>query len=524
MRRRVFVKGAAAAALVGCGSKEEAPSTIEPATSTPAEPVAEPAAADPGAELGAEPAEATPATNADWARFGESLSGDLVRPDSDRYDASRRLFDPRFDTREPQGIAYCASPSDVQRCLAFARAHGLPIAARCGGHSYGGYSSSDGLICDVGPMANVDLDGTRARIGSGAKLIDIYARLAPRRMVIPGGTCPSVGVSGLTLGGGQGVFGRKFGLTCDAVKSIQVVTADGVIRDCDAETNADLFWAHRGGGGGNFGIVTAFAFEASAVGEVTRFALPFPWDAAADVVAAWQEWGPSARDELWSKVELGARGDRRSVAIHGVFLGSENDLRAVLAPLLQQTGRPRRTRVERAPLLETMLILGGCARRTYEECHLPPEGTLGRGVRWTRSGVFHTLSTSGIEALLEGLDRTGLEGSGRVALDALGGAIGRVAPEATAFPHRRARMIAQYAAYWSRRAPATEAEANRRWIDALYDAMQSDRAGAYANYIDPVLRGWQDAYYGANLTRLRALKARFDPDGVFRFDQGISPA
>lgn len=214
MRRREWLGMVGAAVLSGCG-EEAAPRPATPAVppspsvSDPAPPAAAatPEAPPPSPEESA-PEETTPATDADWARLAEQLDGELVRPSHDRYAEAKRLFDPRFDSLRPEGVAYARSESDVQRLIAFARAHAVPFAARCGGHSYGGYSSGPGLVCDVGPMAEVSVDGTRATIGAGAKLIDIYAALAPRRRVIPGGTCPSVGVSGLTLGGGQGVFGR----------------------------------------------------------------------------------------------------------------------------------------------------------------------------------------------------------------------------------------------------------------------------------------------------------------------------
>ncbi|MEQ8458580.1 MAG: FAD-binding oxidoreductase [Sandaracinaceae bacterium] len=517
MRRRELLELLGSAALLaGCGEEDATP---------PRAPAVEEAPPPPPVERRSEPVpETRPATDADWARLAERLEGEVVRPDAERYAVARRLFDPRFDSLEPQGVAYCRSESDVQRSVAFARAHALPFAARCGGHSYGGYSSGEGLVCDVGPMSAVALDGSgaMASVGAGAKLIDIYAQLAARSLVIPGGTCPSVGISGLTLGGGQGVFGRKLGLTCDAVDAMRIVTADGVIHACDAETDADLFWASRGGGGGNFGVVTQFRFRTHHVPRITRFALPWRWGAAADVVAGWQEWGPDAPREIWSKCELGSRGADRSVAIHGVFPGDASSLAPHLDALIARVGSaPRRRRVESAALLDTMLVLGGCARRTYEECHMPPEGTLGRGMKRTRSHVVQTsLSPGGIETLLEGLDRSGLaEGSGRVGLDAVGGAINAVDPDATAFVHRRARFIAQYATYWSRRSNA--AEASERWLDQLYAAMQPHAGGAYGNYIDPRLSDWERAYYGANLPRLRAIKRRHDPDDFFRFAQSI---
>ncbi|MCB9598219.1 MAG: FAD-binding oxidoreductase [Sandaracinaceae bacterium] len=526
VQRRQFLRWLGSAAVgVGCSGRAAPPAPSEP--EPPADPDVDVA---PEVDPAPEPTAPTrPATDADWARLAEQLDGRLVRPDAPDYATARLLFDPRFDDLRPAGIAYCASESDVQRSIAFARDHGLPFAARCGGHSYGGYSSGAGLVCDVSPLSTVRVDaaGGAAVLGAGARLIDIYAGLAARGLALPGGSCPSVGIAGLTLGGGQGVLSRKLGLTCDALSSLRIVTADATIHACDAGRDDDLFWASRGGGGGNFGVATSFTFRADPVAELTRFALPWPWAAAADVIAAWQSWGPDAPDELWSKCEIGARGGAASIAVHGVYVGPPSALAPSLDALVRLVGSaPRRRSVEAAPLLESMLALGGCARRTLEECHLPPEGTLGRGIHLSRSDVFDApLPPAGITALLEAMDRGGLEeGSGRIGLDAVGGAVNRVPADATAFVHRGARFIAQYATFWGRRATPAVVEASTRWLDRLYAAARPHASGfAYQNYIDPRLSDWAHAYYGANLPRLRAIKARHDPDGLFRFAQSIAP-
>lgn len=518
MKRRELLAGVGSLVLAGCGERDRAEPAPEPEPRTepptPQPPVApEPVAAP----------EPVPVTDADWVRLRDGLQGSLVRPSDSRYAHARKLYHPRFDHLAPQGVAYAETEADVQRLIEFARTHGTPFAARCGGHSYGGYSSGAGIVCDVGPMSGVEVQGTRATIGSGAKLIDIYHHLAPRGLLLPGGTCPSVGISGLTLGGGQGVVGRKLGLTCDALRSMRMITADGTIHECSNDD--DLFWASRGGGGGNFGVATKFEFDVTPVAQLTRFALPYRWDAAKDVFAAWQEWGPDAPDEIWSKVEIGARDSRRSIAIHGVFIGAPDALEAHLDAFVRIAGRPRRRRVESASLFDTILVLGGCARRTYEECHLPPEGTLSRGVHLTRSDVFaQLLSSDAIETLLQRMDRSGMEYSGRVGIDALGGAIGRVDPSATAFVHRRARFIAQYATYWRMSASPEVVAANTEWMNRLYESMHPHAAGAYSNYIDPDLSGWEQAYYGANFERLRAIKTQHDPHRVFDFAQAIRPA
>jgi len=159
----------------------------------------------------------------------------LVRPGDAQYVTAHQLFDPRFDQILPAAIAYCASVADVQNCLAFVRQFVLPVAMRAGGHSYAGYSTTTGLVIDVTKMnaITMDVQSATAVIGAGARLIDVYASLAQHNLVLPAGSCPTVGIAGLTLGGGVGVIGRKFGLTCDSLLSAQVVTADGQVLTCD---------------------------------------------------------------------------------------------------------------------------------------------------------------------------------------------------------------------------------------------------------------------------------------------------
>ncbi|MGH9121986.1 MAG: FAD-binding oxidoreductase, partial [Acidimicrobiales bacterium] len=151
------------------------------------------------------------------------------------------LYDPRFDYLEPAAVAYCDTSDDVARCVDFATSHGITPVPRAGGHSYGGYSSGSGLVVDVSRMSSVAVGPGTATIGAGARLIDVYAALAPRGVSIPGGSCPTVGLAGLVLGGGQGVVGRTYGLTCDVLESLNLVTADGTQRRCDPATNADLY-------------------------------------------------------------------------------------------------------------------------------------------------------------------------------------------------------------------------------------------------------------------------------------------
>ena len=477
-------------------------------------------------------------TGADWSALDRNLQGTLIRPDSPQYPAARQLFDPRFDSVLPAAIAYCVSPADVQTCLTFAQRFGLLLALRAGGHSYAGYSTTTGLVLDVTRMSAVTVDpgaGT-ATVGAGARLIDVYAALAQYGLVVPAGSCPAVGIAGLTLGGGVGVLGRKFGLTCDNLLAAQVVVADGRVLTCDASHDPDLFWALRGGGGGNFGVVTSFTFQAHQVDTLSLFTLNWPWGSAAAVVDAWQAWAPQVPDELWSNCLLLATSDKRSdplVRVNGVYVG---DVAPLGSLLLQLTSRidaaPASSYVSSAGLLETMMVEAGCYGKTVGECHLPgqdPRGQVQRDTSGVKSDYFtSTLPRQAIDILVSAVasrHASSTLGEGGIGLDAYGGAINRVAADATAFVHRDALFSAQYSASWNASDPDSVVAANHSWLTDTWQAMRQYASGAsYQNYIDPDLADWQRAYYGTNLARLQRVKAAYDPGNLFHFDQSIPPA
>ncbi len=480
-------------------------------------------------------ASSSPLSSADWTALGRDLSGTLVRPGEAAYTVAKRQFDPRFDTLHPAGIAYCRDPHDVSTCLAFVRKYGVPVAARSGGHSYAGWSSSSGLIVDVTRMAGVNVSGTATTVGAGTRLIDFYNGLSAHGRVVPGGSCPTVGIAGLTLGGGVGVVSRAFGLTSDNVTSLQIVTADGLLRTCSASSNPDLFWACRGGGGGNFGVVTSFTFATHPASEIILFFLSWPWSRAARVISAWQSWAPHAPDELWSNLHLAAApgGSIPSIQVGGTYLGSVSAASALLEKLYAAAGsEPSSPFLEVSPSwLHAMLVEAGCASLTVNECHLPtqtPAGQLSRASEYAKSDFFtKPLSSQGIGTLLSGVESlqrvSGAPGgAGGIAFDALGGAVNRIAPGATAFVHRDALFQAQYTTTWPVGSASAGVARQYAWQQSFWQSMRPYASGqAYQNYIDPALTNWQQAYYGANYNRLTQVKGTYDPDRVFTFPQAV---
>ncbi len=431
-------------------------------------------------------------------------------------------------------MAYCRDPHDVSTCLAFVRKYRVPVAARCGGHSYAGWSSTSGLIVDVTRMAGVSVSGSTATVGAGTRLIDFYNGLDAHGRAVPGGSCPTVGISGLTLGGGIGVVGRAYGLTCDNVTSLQIVTADGQVRTASASTNSDLFWACRGGGGGNFGVVTSFTFTTHPAGDIILFFLSWPWSQAARVIAAWQSWAPHAPDQLWSNLHLSAAtgGSVPTIGVGGTYLGSVNEAYGQLEKLYAAAGsNPSSPFLENTTWLHAMLVEAGCASLTVNQCHLPTQvsgGQLSRSSEYAKSDFFTTpLSSRGIATMLTGVENFQQAGgapgaSGGIALDALGGAINRVAAGATAFVHRNALFDTQYTTTWPLGSASAAVARQHAWQQSFWQSMRPYASGqAYQNYIDPNLANWRQAYYGANYTRLTQVKAAYDPDRVFSFPQAV---
>ncbi len=439
-------------------------------------------------------------------RLARTLDGELVTRASPRYRTAKQLYDTRFDAIRPLAIAYCETVSDVQRCVRWCARNHVRPAARSGGHSYGGYSSvGDGLVIDVSRLDRVDASGGTARIGAGAALGDVYRRLAADGVTVPAGSCPSVGIAGLALGGGVGFSARKLGLTCDSLEALTIVTADGRARTCSAGTNPDLFWASRGGGGGNFGVVTALTLATHPVSSVTTYSATWPWPRAAAVVDAWQRFAPDAPDELFSVCRLETAPGGPRIGSSGQLFGSEATLRSLLAPLLA-AGEPTQLAVVERPYLEAVsFFAGGPGRATFAAKSDYVRGLLPR---------------AGIEILVRAIEaRQSAGGTADILLDSYGGAINRVPPAATAFVHRRERFSLQEIASWS---PGRPAGPSLAWLRALHGALRPHVSGfAYQNYIDPELTTWRHAYYGANYGRLKRVKRAVDPTNLFRFRQSI---
>jgi FAD/FMN-containing dehydrogenase len=435
------------------------------------------------------------------------------------YARDKLLIDSRFDGAHPQAIVYCESAEDVQKTVRWAQKHAIHIVPRSGGHSYAGYSTtSKGVVVDVSRLNRVRVHSGIATVGAGARLIDVYSGLTPLGLTIPAGSCPTVGIAGLALGGGVGYAGRKLGLTCDNLLGLSLVTADGKLVECSPHEHADLYWASRGGGGGNFGIATSFRFRTHAVGSVAYYQVVWPWADAARALRAWQAFAPHAPDDLFATFYLSTNGTRGPGTVPfassgGQFFGSEAALRSLLAPLVA-AGAPTRVTVGTLSYIDAVMHWAGC--HPIEQCQVVPHTRFK-----SRSDYVNApLSNAAIGTLLAGMEATQAStslGGAALIFDASGGAINRVHPNDTAFVHRNALFSIQYYSGW-----VGAGAGDLHWNRSLYAAMRPYVSGfAYQNYIDSDLKTWQHAYYGSNLRRLTRVKRKHDPHNFFRFAQSI---
>ena len=395
----------------------------------------------------------------------------------------------------------------------------MPLVARSGGHSFAGYSVNDGLVIDLSRMglASVDADSGLLRVGGGTRVGPIYDATAPFEIAIPTGTSPLVGVGGLVLGGGCAYASRALGLTLDALVETVLVTADGSVLTCNAHENADLFWACRGGGGGNFGINVSFVFQAQPVSDVTTFEASWSAKDAAAVAVAAQSVLQEGPDEFSLRLGISTQGSggRQSgenivVSLVGQMLGPASQLAPLLEPILS-AATPRHQQV---------------VERTYWEANkYLVHATSGDAFAMSSRYAEQAVPGEGIEVMVEQLRRwpgsSSPDGAG-IGMFAWGGQINRVAPEATAFCHRNSLLLASIDTSWTAADEPTLIEENLRWVRQSLSRMTPYLSTqSYQNFPDPELTDWQGSYYGANYARLVEIKQAHDPDGVFTHPQGI---
>jgi FAD/FMN-containing dehydrogenase len=446
------------------------------------------------------------------------IRGTVLTPVSDAYDAARRIQNGMID-RRPALIVQCSGTADVVESVNFAREHHLLLSVRGGGHNVAGNAvNDDGLVIDLSGMRSVHVDAASrtVRAAGGALFGDVDRETQLFGLAVPGGVVSTTGVAGLTLHGGYGHLRRKLGLSLDSLLSVQMVTADGLVRTASATENQDLFWAVRGAGS-NFGVVTSFEFRAHHVGPMIQLCAPFyALEDGRTALRAWRAFTQTAPDEVSSTIVIWSvppgfppevQG-KPVVIVASVYAGPAEEGARVMQPLREFA----------TPVLD----LTGPVPYAALQASFDPFFPKGRLYYWKSINV-HDLSDACIDTIVDAAEKRP-SGASDIPIWHLGGAMGRVDADATAYGRRDAPYLVTAEATWD---DPTQNEANIQWARDLVGAMKPfSKGGSYLNFAglgedrDSLLR---DAY-GANYDRLAAIKAKYDPTNLFRMNLNIPPA
>ncbi|MCM0020443.1 MAG: FAD-binding oxidoreductase [Tagaea sp.] len=497
--RRGFLAGAAGAALLPWAARDARAGAFGPSGPTP----------DPG--------------DAAWRDLARELSGPVVRRAD--FDSAKfaQLFNRRYANVRPNGIAFCNSVEDVQKTIKWVVKHGVRFVGRSGGHSYAGYSTTEGLVLDVSAMNAGGFDRATgiATVQAGSRNGQVYALLEAANASITHGRCPTVGVAGFLLGGGIGFNMRARGVAVDQIQSIEMVDAKGELRKMSAQENSDLFWANRGGGGGNFGVATNFTLKTFPVTTMTAFKLV--WEAKTPdprylllKFAALMPSMTAAPDGFGSRIALQVKRVNGANVIRIDLVGQYTGTRAQVEEILAPAGPPTTEAwVESGPYWTAQHFLEDDDKFGYFQ---------ERSAFLTRDLPFEAIATA--FNYLGTWPGTGPgDGAGAdLRFFQTGGQMNRVRSDATAFVHRDSVWLLDIGLNWAATDTQTTINRNLDWQAGFYDAMlpYSNRQ-AYQNFTDPSLKDYEGAYYGANRLRLSQIKKQVDPNNLFQFAQSITP-
>jgi len=465
------------------------------------------AAADPIAEIEAMTGNGmkTVLDKSSLQNLKSSLRGALLLPGEAGYDEARRVIDRSIDKR-PALIVQPTGAADVRTATDFARAHSLLVAVKCGGHSGFRSTCDGGLQMDLSRLRGVRVDPAAriAHVSGGCLLGDVDHESMSFGLATATGAVSHTGVGGLTLGAGFGRLARRLGLTIDNVRAVDIVTADGQLRHASAEENPDLYWAVRGGGG-NFGVVTAFEFRLHPrQKQVVGGRLVFPMSRAREVFDAYLAFSLRAPEDLYADFILGQR-----CAIDICWSGDASAVRKILAPL-GSLGTPLEDSIKAIDYL--------AIQRERDRSDPLNRNEERRGVQF-RTAFIHGFDARLAHALVAG-DEEHPQRRTSIYIQHAGGAIARVAPDATAFPHRSATHVLNVTVSWP--LPGDDA-VHARYLENYWTAFKPLTDGYYANLVDedpPVVEG----NYRGNLARLQRAKNKYDPTNLFRLNANIRPA
>lgn len=441
-------------------------------------------------------------------KFVASLKGRVIGPRDSDYEAARQVWNAAFD-KHPGLIVACSGSTDVARTIEFARKHNLLLAVRSGGHSLAGKSTCDGgVVLDLSPLKSIKVDAVKriARAEAGLTLAEFDQATQAQGLATTSGTEPTTGIAGLTLGGGLGWLMGKYGLSCDNLRSVDIVLADGRVLKADSATNEDLYWAVRGAGA-NFGVVTALEYDLHPVATILGGVIKFPPDSLRNVLKHYREFTSAMPDEVGISVGVipGPAGKQfASIAVS--YCGDLGEGEKALRPL----------RGFRPVLSDSIKPMSYLAFQTLGG--LPPGLRLHALVR---SSFLTELSDAAIDVIAANA-ATAPPFSGSFVIECVHGKVSRIPATATAFPHRIEGHNFSLHADWIE--PSAEASA-KGWGISFWNAMQPHvRSAVYSNYLGDEGQGRARAAYGENYERLAVLKRKYDPTNLFNLNQNIIPA
>lgn len=436
-----------------------------------------------------------------------TVQGRVLTPDSPDYAAARCVWNAAVEAM-PAVIVRCRNTDDARQAVEYARRHNLPISVRGGGHSIAGYGVGNGAVMvDLSAMRSVQVDRAKGflNIAGGATWADVLHATRAYGVATPGGFNPEVGVGGLTLGGGYGALTRMHGLACDNLVSATLIDASASIRHVDQQSTPDLFWAMRGAGA-NYGIATELGFRLHDLPPLLAGKVYYPLAESRAVLRGYRELTADLPDRATAYLAVkNGPGEPGCIFIAAAYFGPATEGAALLAPFAR-LGTP---------------LAADLRECSYFDLH----ATTGEGFPSGYSNAWEALFVRSLDdQTLDRLAEAALRTAGSdfyIVLEHLGGAMARLSPETTAFPHRDARFGIAIAVKWKQAAEGVQLRMQAR---ALHDALQPAASGIYVNYVGMApSEATIASAYGSNLPRLRALKRRYDPENLFRFNVNVRP-
>ncbi len=464
------------------------------------------------------------------------LTGRLVFPLSREYSKARQEYNIFFN-HFPLLIIFAQENQDIINAIKWARDHQIPFRLRSGRHNYEGLSSmNNGLIIDVSEMKRIQIDKTHktVTVETGITDIELAEALSQHHLVVPNGLCFTTGIAGFTLGGGQSAFCRQLGLAIDQLLEVEMIDAKGSVIHANTNHHADLFWALKGGGGGNFGVCTKFTFRTHTIDQVVYANIGWSLEDLTAVIETWQLYNlPHAdnrltpllslinspqhahafpgyekkKKEFQSKFSGKQEPISSAITFQCVFLGSAKELRKLLQPLLN-TGSPQQIFIKKIPWIEAEYRIGLTQP-------IEPEP-----FKSTGPFVQKALPKEAIAMIKKFMESPPENNIVAIVLHGLNGAITNVKPQETAYFYRNALFNINPWATWT---SPKGADAGIRWVKQLSQKLRCYTTGVYVNSPDLSLKNWQKAYYGKNYVRLRKVKSLYDPENIFHFPQSIQP-